>query len=62
MPPVDGRGPDQHQRVLPPRPHASQDQPGQTVCRTKAPIRTSEDTQLVPQGEDFEQKVSPCRP
>jgi hypothetical protein len=61
MPPIDGRGLYQLQRVPPPRPDASQDQPEQAVSRAKAPIRTSENAQLVTKGEDFKQKVSPCR-
>jgi hypothetical protein len=62
MPAVDGRGLDKHQRVPPPRPHASQDQPEQTVSLAKSSIRTGEDAQLVTQGEDFEQQASPCWP
>jgi hypothetical protein len=61
MPPVHGRRLHQFQRVAPPRPEASQDHPEQTVSRAKAPIRTSENAQLVTKGEDFKQKVSPCR-
>jgi hypothetical protein len=61
MPPVHGRRLHQFQRVAPPRPEASQDHPEQTVSRAKAPIRTSENAQLVTKGEDFKQKVSPRR-
>jgi hypothetical protein len=61
MPPVHGRRLHQLQRVAPPRPEASQDHPEQTVSRANAPIRTSENAQLVTKGEDFKQKVSPCR-
>jgi hypothetical protein len=60
-PPVDSRGLNQHQRVPPPRPGASQEQPEQTVSRAKTPIRTSEDAQLVLQGEEFEEEVSSSR-
>src|SRR5262245_7454339 len=42
IPSVDGRGLNQPQRLSPPRPHASQDQPEETINLAKAPIRTSE--------------------
>ena len=54
-------GLDQHQRVPPPRPYASQDQQQDTVSRTTAPIRTCENAQLGTQDEGFEEEVSPCR-
>ena len=50
MPTFDGGRLDQHQRVSPPRPRPSQDQPQQTVRCAKAPIRTSEHSQLVAQA------------
>jgi hypothetical protein len=58
VPPVDSRRLNQHQRVAPPGPHSSQDQPQQTVRRSKAPIQTCADGQLVLQGEDLKQEVS----
>jgi hypothetical protein len=61
MPTVDGGRLNQHQRVSPPRPHPSQDQPQQTVRRAKAPIRTCQDGQLVAQGKHLEQQVSTRR-
>jgi hypothetical protein len=42
MPTVDGGRLDQHERLSPPRPQPSQNQPEQTVSWAKAPIRTSE--------------------
>jgi hypothetical protein len=47
MPPVDGGRLNQHQRVSPPWPHPSQNQPQQTVSWAKAPVRTHQDGQLV---------------
>ncbi|HEY6613173.1 MAG TPA: hypothetical protein VIZ32_01600 [Vicinamibacterales bacterium] len=61
VPPIDGGRLNQHQRVAPPRPHPSQDQPEQTVRRSKAPIRTRQDGQLVGQGKHLEQEVSTRR-
>jgi hypothetical protein len=61
VPPIDGRRLNQHQRVAPRRPHPLQDQPQQTVKRSKAPIRTRQDAQLVAQGKHLEQEVSTRR-
>jgi hypothetical protein len=58
---MDGGRLNHHQRVAPPRPHPSQDQPQQTVRRSKAPIRTCADGQLVAQGKHFEQQFSTRR-
>ena len=49
---------DQHQRFPPPRPHAPQAEPEQTVRWAKASIGTTEDAELVAQGEDLEEEVS----
>jgi hypothetical protein len=57
MPTIDGRWLDQHQRFPPPGPEPSQQQPEQSVGWAKAPIRTSEDGQLVAQGKTLEQEV-----
>jgi hypothetical protein len=61
MPPIDGGRLNQHQHVAPPRPHPSQNQPEQTVRRSKAPIRTRPDGQLMAQGKYLEQEVSTSR-
>jgi hypothetical protein len=58
IPTVDGGRLDQHQRFPPPGPPPSQQQPEQTVRWAKAPIRTSEYTQLMAQGKIFEHEVS----
>jgi hypothetical protein len=62
MPTVDGGRLNQHQRVSPPRPHPSQDEPQQTVRWAKTPIRTRQNGQLVAQGQHLEQQVSTRRP
>ncbi|MGH9373095.1 MAG: hypothetical protein ACRD15_16365 [Vicinamibacterales bacterium] len=62
MPTLDGGRLDQHQRLPPPGPQPPQKQPEQTVNWAKAPIRTSEDAELVAQGKSFEQEVSTRRP
>jgi hypothetical protein len=62
MPTIDGGWLDQRQRFPPPGPQASQKQPKQPVSWAKAFLRTSEDTQLVMQGEGLEQEVSTRRP
>jgi hypothetical protein len=61
MPSVDGGRLDQHQCFPPARPQPPQQQPEQTICCAKAPIRTSKDAQLVPQGKTLKQKVSTRR-
>ena len=61
VPPIDGGRLNQHQRVAPLRPHPPQDQPQQTVRRSKAPIRTRQDGQLVAQGKHLEQEFSTRR-
>ena len=62
MPTIDGGGLDQHQRFPPPGPQPPQTQPQQTVSRAKAPLRTSEDAELVAHGKSLEQEVSTrCR-
>jgi hypothetical protein len=61
MPPVDGGRLNQHQRVSPPRPHPSQDQPQQTVRWAKAPVRTRQYGQLVVQDKHLEEQVSTRR-
>ena len=61
VPPIDGRRLNQHQRVAPPWPHPSQEQPQQPVGPSKAPIRTLQGSQLVVQGKHFEQEVSTSR-
>src|SRR4029450_971239 len=53
---------DQHQRFPPPGPQPPQQQPKQTVSWAKAPLRTSEDAELVVQGKSLEQEVSTLRP
>jgi hypothetical protein len=53
---------DQRQRVSPPKPHPSQDQPKQAVSRAKSSIRASDYAQLVVQGKALEQQVSTRRP
>jgi hypothetical protein len=58
MPTGDRGRLDQHQRFPPPKPHASQAQPEQTVTRAEASIRTSEYAQLVAQGKTLEEEVS----
>jgi hypothetical protein len=58
MPTVDGGRLNQHERVFPARPHPTQDQPQQTVSAAKAPIRPSEDAQLMAQSKNLEQQVS----
>jgi hypothetical protein len=58
IPPVDGDGLNQHERLSPPRPHPAQHQPQQTVRRVKAPVRTHQDGQLVAQGKHLEEQVS----
>ena len=50
VPPIDGGRLNQHQRVAPPRPHPSSNQPQQAVRRSNAPIRARQDGQLVAQG------------
>jgi hypothetical protein len=62
MPTIDGGWLEQHQRFPPPGPQPSQEQPKQTVSRAKAPLRTSEDAELVAQGKSLEQEVSTRRP
>ena len=62
MPMVDRSRLDQDERVSPPRPQSSQDQPQQTVSCAKPSIRTGEHAQLMAQGQDREQQVSTCRP
>jgi len=58
MPTVDRGRLNQHERVSPARPHPTQDQPQQTVSAAKAPIRPSENAQLVAQSKNLEQQVS----
>jgi hypothetical protein len=53
---------DQHQRFTPPGPQPSQKQPKQPVSWTKAPLRPSEDAELVAQGKSLEQEVSTRHP
>jgi hypothetical protein len=62
MPTIDGGWLDQHQRFPPSGPQPPQKQPKQTVSWTKAPLRTSEDAELVAQGKSLEQEVSTRRP
>jgi hypothetical protein len=62
MPPIDSGWLDQHQRFPPPGPEPAQKQPKQPVSWAKAPIRTSEDAELVAQGKSLEQEVSARRP
>jgi len=61
MPPIDSGWLDQHQRFPPPGPEPAQKQPKQTTSWAEAPIRTSEDTELVAQGKSLEQEVSTRR-
>ena len=61
MPTIDSGWLDQHQCFPPPGPQPSQEQPRQTVRWATAPIRTSEDAQLVAQGKTLEQEVSTRR-
>jgi hypothetical protein len=61
VPSIDGGRLNQHQCLSPPWPYPSHDQPQQTVRRSKTPIRTCADSQLVAQGEDLEQEVSTRR-
>jgi len=62
MPTIDSGWLDQHQRFPPPEPEPPQTQPKQPVGWAKAPIRTSEDAELVAQGESLEQEFSTRRP
>ena len=62
MPTIDGGWLDQHQRVPPPGPQPPQEQPKQTISRPEAPLRTSENAELVAQGKRLEQEVSTRRP
>ena len=62
MPMFDGGWLDQHQRFPPPGPQPSQKQPEQPVSWPKAPLRTSEDAELVAQGKSLEQEVSTRHP
>jgi hypothetical protein len=59
MPTIDGGRLDHHQCFPPPGPQPSQEQPQQTVRWAKAPIRTSQDAQLVAQGKTLEEEVPP---
>jgi hypothetical protein len=61
MPTVDRGRLKQHERVSPPRPHSSQDQPQQTVRCAKPAIRTGEYAQLMAQGQALEQQVATRR-
>src|SRR5262245_55198520 len=61
VPPIDGGRLNQHQHVAPRRPHPSQNQPEQTVRRSKASIPTRPDGHLMAQGQYFEQEVSTSR-
>jgi hypothetical protein len=47
MPTIDSGWLDQHQRFPPLGPEPAQEQPQQPVSRPEAPIRTSEDSELV---------------
>jgi hypothetical protein len=58
MPTIDSGWLDQHQRFPPPGPQPPQKQPQQTVSRAKAPLRTSEDAELVSEGKSLKQEVS----
>jgi hypothetical protein len=58
MPTIDSGWLDQHQCFPPPGPQPPQKQPKQTVSWAKAPLRTSEDAELVAQGKSLEQEVS----
>jgi hypothetical protein len=61
MPMVDRSRLDQDERLAPPRPQSSQDQPQQTVSCAKPSIRTGEHAHLMAQGQDLEQQVSTGR-
>jgi hypothetical protein len=61
MPTFDSGWLDQHQRFPPPGPQPPQKQPKQAVSWAKAPLRTSEDAELVAQGKNLEQEVSTRR-
>jgi len=61
MPTIDSGWLDQHQRFPPPGPQPSQKQPNQTVSWAEAPIRASEDAELVAQGKSLEHEVSTRR-
>jgi hypothetical protein len=58
MPTIDSGRLDEHQRFPPPRPEPTQDQPKEAVSWPKAPIRPSEDAELVAQGQRLEQEIS----
>jgi hypothetical protein len=62
MPTFDSAWLDQHERFPPPGPPPAQEQPKQTVSWAKAPLRTSQDAELVAQGKNLEQEVSTCHP
>jgi hypothetical protein len=47
MPAIDSGWLDQHERFPPPGPQPSKKQPQQTIGWAKAPIRASEDAELV---------------
>jgi len=61
MPTIDSGWLDEHQRFPPPGPKPRQKQPKQPVSWAKAPIRTSEDAELVAQGKSLEQELSTRR-
>jgi hypothetical protein len=61
MPSLDRGRLNLHERVSPPRPHSSQDQPEQMIRCAKPPIRTGEYAQLMAQGKTLEQQVATRR-
>jgi len=61
MPTIDSGWLNQDERFPPPGPEPPQKQPKQPVSWANALIRTSEDAELVAQGERLEQEVSTRR-
>jgi len=58
MPTIDSGRPDEQSRFPPPGPESTQVQPQKAVNCAKAPIRPSEDTELVAQGQRLEQEIA----
>jgi len=59
MPTGDGGRLNEYEGLFPPVPPPSQAQPEQRVARAKASVQTSEDAELVVQGNNLKNGVSP---
>jgi hypothetical protein len=59
MPAGDGGRLNQDEGLFPPLPQSPQAQPEQTVARAKTSVRTSEDAELVTEGNRLKHEVSP---